>query len=107
MGIVEYIHSSDAKKAFQNLAYSKFKHTPLYLEWAPVGVLSGEVTAKPEEEEEEEEEGGEYDEENEDEEEDAEGKVLFVKNLNFDTNEAKLKAIFSSCGKVSEATIAK
>jgi len=103
--IVEYIEASDAKKAFQNLAYSKFKHTPLYLEWAPVGVLSGEVTAK-EEEQEDDEAGEESDEENENEEE-AEGKVLFVKNLNFDTNEAKLKAIFSSCGKVSEATIAK
>ena len=30
-----------------------------------------------------------------------------MKNLNFDTVEAKLKAIFSSCGKVTEATIAK
>jgi len=104
--IVEYIDSSDAKKAFQNLAYSKFKHTPLYLEWAPVGVLSGEVTAKPEEED-EEKDGEESDDDDENDEEDAEGKVLFVKNLNFDTNEAKLKAIFSSCGKVSEATIAK
>merc|ERR1712168_1435901 len=105
--IVEYIDASDAKKAFQNLAYSKFKHTPLYLEWAPVGVLSGEVTAKKEEEEEKKEGSGEEGEEEEEEEEETEGKVLFIKNLNFDTNEAKLKAIFSSCGKVSEATIAK
>lgn len=104
--VVEYIEAAAAKKAFQNLAYSKFKHTPLYIEWAPVGVLSGEVTAKDEVEE-DDKENEDSDEDDEAEEEDSEGKVLFVKNLNFDTNEAKLKAIFSSCGKVSEATIAK
>lgn len=33
--IIEYLDSSEAKKAFKKLAYTKFKNLPLYLEWAP------------------------------------------------------------------------
>lgn len=100
--IIEFISSTDAKQAFLNLAYSKFKHTPLYLEWAPVDVLSGEVTKEEpvEKESESEEESG-------DDAETPEGTVIFVKNLNFASAEDKLKTIFTSCGKVKEATIAK
>jgi multiple RNA-binding domain-containing protein 1 len=32
---VEFIEPSEARKAFTRLAYTKFKHLPLYLEWAP------------------------------------------------------------------------
>ncbi|CAD5226690.1 unnamed protein product [Bursaphelenchus xylophilus] len=39
-GIVEFKLSSDAKKSFKNLAYSKYKTQPLYLEWAPIDVFS-------------------------------------------------------------------
>jgi len=34
--LVEYDHVSDARRAFRRLAYKKFKHVPLYLEWAPM-----------------------------------------------------------------------
>jgi hypothetical protein len=34
-GIVEFLEPSEAKTAFTKLAYTKFKHLPLYLEWAP------------------------------------------------------------------------
>jgi multiple RNA-binding domain-containing protein 1 len=33
--IVEFLEPSEAKAAFTKLAYTKFKHLPLYLEWAP------------------------------------------------------------------------
>mmetsp|Transcript_1883 Transcript_1883/g.2049 ORF Transcript_1883/g.2049 Transcript_1883/m.2049 type:complete len:622 (+) Transcript_1883:3-1868(+) len=36
IAMVEYGHSTDAKKAFRNLAYRRFKHVPIYLEWAPL-----------------------------------------------------------------------
>lgn len=39
-GLVEFIHNSEAKTAFRQLAYSKFKHLPLYLEWAPDKVFT-------------------------------------------------------------------
>uniref|UniRef100_A0AAX7SGH1 Probable RNA-binding protein 19 n=1 Tax=Astatotilapia calliptera TaxID=8154 RepID=A0AAX7SGH1_ASTCA len=42
--IVEFLESTEAKRAFTRMAYSKFHHVPLYLEWAPVGVF----VAKPE-----------------------------------------------------------
>ncbi|XP_027628925.1 probable RNA-binding protein 19 [Tupaia chinensis] len=38
--IVEFLEPLEARKAFRQLAYSKFHHVPLYLEWAPTGVFS-------------------------------------------------------------------
>jgi multiple RNA-binding domain-containing protein 1 len=35
LAIVEFMDPSEARNAFTRLAYSKFKHLPLYLEWAP------------------------------------------------------------------------
>lgn len=37
--IVEFLEPLEARKAFRHLAYSKFHHVPLYLEWAPIGVF--------------------------------------------------------------------
>lgn len=56
-GIVEFLDSGEAKKAFRNLAYSRFKSMPLYLEWAPVQVFKTEFTAKAEEVEDEKADG--------------------------------------------------
>ena len=36
IAMVEYSHATDAKRAFKKLAYKRFKHVPLYLEWAPL-----------------------------------------------------------------------
>ena len=36
IALVQYGHHSDAKKAFKRLAYRRFKHVPIYLEWAPL-----------------------------------------------------------------------
>jgi len=36
IAMVEYGHATDAKRAFRKLAYKRFKHVPLYLEWAPL-----------------------------------------------------------------------
>uniref|UniRef100_A0A3Q1AU56 Probable RNA-binding protein 19 n=1 Tax=Amphiprion ocellaris TaxID=80972 RepID=A0A3Q1AU56_AMPOC len=123
--IIEFLEPSEAKRAFTRLAYSKFHHVPLYLEWAPVGVF---VAAKPEpgktdqtlinlthflgfnkeeavKEEKKKEEEEEDDEEEE--EESAPGSTLFIKNLNFSTKEDKLQETFSKCGKVTSCTISK
>lgn len=32
---MEFVEPSEARTAFKRLAYSKFKTSPLYLEWAP------------------------------------------------------------------------
>uniref|UniRef100_A0A8C5E2B7 RRM domain-containing protein n=1 Tax=Gouania willdenowi TaxID=441366 RepID=A0A8C5E2B7_GOUWI len=99
--IIEFLEPTEAKRAFTKLAYSKFHHVPLYLEWAPVGVFSA---AKPSPDEVEEKDDDDDDEE---EEEEAQGSTLFIKNLNFSTTEDKLQETFSKCGKVKTCTISK
>uniref|UniRef100_A0AAR2K7R6 RRM domain-containing protein n=1 Tax=Pygocentrus nattereri TaxID=42514 RepID=A0AAR2K7R6_PYGNA len=121
--IVEFLEPTEAKRAFTRLAYTKFQHVPLYLEWAPVAVFStpkspclallfvepeavskagvGEQTDKQKQEEEEEEK------EEEDEEESLPGSTLFIKNLNFSTTEETLQETFSKCGVVKICTISK
>ncbi|KAJ3207744.1 putative RNA-binding protein 19 [Dinochytrium kinnereticum] len=37
IALVEFLEENEAKVAFRKLAYSKYRHLPLYLEWAPVG----------------------------------------------------------------------
>ncbi|XP_055405474.1 probable RNA-binding protein 19 isoform X2 [Bubalus kerabau] len=46
--IVEFLEPLEARKAFRHLAYSKFHHVPLYLEWAPMGVFSSPTPQKEE-----------------------------------------------------------
>ena len=40
VALVEFLAASDARKAFKRLAYTRFQHVPLYLEWAPVKVCA-------------------------------------------------------------------
>ncbi|XP_042765774.1 probable RNA-binding protein 19 isoform X1 [Panthera leo] len=46
--IVEFLEPLEARRAFRHLAYSKCRHVPLYLEWAPVGVFSSSAPQKKE-----------------------------------------------------------
>lgn len=111
--IVEFLEPTEAKRAFMKLAYTKFQHVPLYLEWAPVAVFTtprtpkaapvtedaaAEKTAKEEEED---------DDDDDDEEESLPGSTLFIKNLNFSTTEETLRETFSKCGVVKVCTISK
>lgn len=111
--IVEFEHNTEAKSAFRKLAYSKFEHVPLYLEWAPLNVF---IEPKEREESKENEEvvSGEDNnklpvptDDTEQAEEPETEATLFVKNLRFETEEEELKSHFESMGKVVNATIAK
>ncbi|CAF3144105.1 unnamed protein product [Rotaria socialis] len=94
--LIVFEHPQEARQAFKQLSYRKFKdNRPLYLEWAPGNVLS--VHIKPEEKqhteslvEEEQEQEPVIQEE--------EVFTLFVKNLNFDTTDEDLEKHFSSIG---------
>ncbi|XP_030632510.1 putative RNA-binding protein 19 isoform X2 [Chanos chanos] len=126
--IVEFLEPTEAKRAFLRLAYTKFQHVPLYLEWAPVGVFTTpapsktkkhtaeansvsqdgapaqkdtDKTAGQDQEEEDDEE------EEEDDDESLPGATLFIKNLNFSTTEETLRQTFSKCGEVKSCTISK
>ncbi|NXX36963.1 RBM19 protein, partial [Nicator chloris] len=134
--IVEFLEPTEAKQAFTRLAYSKFHSTPLYLEWAPMGVflspapqkkkagvpgkedeaglvpvgfillVSGEALNDSEKAAAQEEEEEEEDEE-EEEEENIPGCTLFIKNLNFATTEDTLKETFCKVGALKSCTISK
>lgn len=121
--IVEFLEPTEAKRAFTKLAYSKFRHIPMFLEWVPMGVFSGpgkkhpEVSDSKKEGSEQpttasgEKEEGKMDTEEEDEEdsedESSPGCTLFIKNLNFATTEETLREAFSKVGVVKSCTISK
>jgi multiple RNA-binding domain-containing protein 1 len=102
--LVEYGHANDARRAFRRLAYKKFKHIPLYLEWAPMSeeareqkqttpaadghvvkdvvdkdlksnVVSTNETA-----------------------DESVSQSIYIKNLNFQTTEDQLKSAFAKAG---------
>ncbi|XP_043270528.1 probable RNA-binding protein 19 [Venturia canescens] len=120
--LVEFLEPSEARKAFTKLAYTKFKHLPLYLEWAPdksfnapakpVGQkLQGSDKSRIEKNADEKKGDSapmeaSIDEEGEDEDEPEPDTTLFVKNLNFSTTDESLKNYFSKCGKLHYATVA-
>ncbi|XP_023814266.1 probable RNA-binding protein 19 isoform X2 [Oryzias latipes] len=106
--IIEFLEPTEAKRAFTRLAYSKFHHVPLYLEWAPVGVFVADQQKTVSNKEETVKEKKDLEKEEEDEEEDAvPGSTLFIKNLSFITTEEKLQETFSKCGKVKFCSISK
>ncbi|XP_072288983.1 probable RNA-binding protein 19 isoform X2 [Eucyclogobius newberryi] len=106
--IIEFLEPTEAKRAFTKLAYSKFHHIPLYLEWAPVGVFMAKPEPEKEKKEEEKKVAGDEDTDDDDEEEESvSGSTLFIKNLNFNTTEETLQERFSKCGKIISCTISK
>ena len=111
--LVEFLEPSQAKEAFRRLAYTKFKHIPLYLEWAPIGAIRPKKKMTKKEKEvdrevmdEDEKDVGEKREENEAAEV-GEGCTLFVKNLNFSSDEESLRGIFSRIGGLAKVEIAR
>lgn len=113
--LIKFEDPSEARKAFKKLAYSKFKHLPLYLEWAPENVIKTEE--KPEElkvEEEEEKvdesvptpvdepkpEQLKEDDEDEDDTPPEPNTTLFIKNINFETTETTLRDAFKHLGSI-------
>lgn len=114
--LVEFLEPSEARKAFTKLAYTKYKHLPLYLEWAPDNSFTSAPAKKDKTREartdrkkkEKSEETGKQTEkpetmnginkrekEDEEEEEAEPDTTLFVKNINFATTEEQLKTV---CG---------
>uniref|UniRef100_W5MP23 Probable RNA-binding protein 19 n=1 Tax=Lepisosteus oculatus TaxID=7918 RepID=W5MP23_LEPOC len=112
--IVEFLEPAEAKRAFSRLAYTKFQHVPLYLEWAPMGVFTQPAPAKQEQPPTDSEQVPESEsktaaeaQSSEEEEESIPGCTLFIKNLSFSTTEETLKSVFSKCGAVKSCTISK
>jgi multiple RNA-binding domain-containing protein 1 len=79
---VEYLEAQDARRAFTKFAYFKFNNVPLYLEWAPVGMLQ-----KPKNS------GANKDDEHEEMDDDS-TQTLYLANLPFSATEAHVKQLF-------------
>ncbi|EGZ26394.1 hypothetical protein PHYSODRAFT_484800 [Phytophthora sojae] len=115
LAVVEFLEPSEARKAFRSLAYKKYQHVPLYLEWAPVKVFDRPATASSSAKAPTSEQKGikstsavvpDVDDEGDTAVGDA-SHTICVKNLNFTTKEAALEKIFERCGKLRKVTVAR
>lgn len=114
--LVEYGHATDARRAFRRLAYKKFKHVPLYLEWAPMKEADDKTqnSSKGDEDATKDAQKKSKQDSNNDGivvkkglvEEDPSNEAadtgisqtVYIKNLNFSTTEDKLKKAFTKAG---------
>lgn len=118
--LIEFMTPTEARKAFLKLAYTKFKHVPLYLEWAPENTFKSEsastkseaVASEPMETEEpqvkpevkpvepvkEEDEFADIPVEAE--------TTLFLRNLNFKTREDGIRDHFKRIGMIHSIQVA-
>ncbi|CCI42527.1 unnamed protein product [Albugo candida] len=106
VALIEFVEASEARKAFRSLAYRKYQHVPLYLEWAPLHVFTtksiesqrtnpGIVEADLMDEQIGEAPCVEL------------RNTLCLKNLSFTTRESTLETYFGRFGKLRKVTIAK
>uniref|UniRef100_A0A1B0GB28 RRM domain-containing protein n=1 Tax=Glossina morsitans morsitans TaxID=37546 RepID=A0A1B0GB28_GLOMM len=130
--IIEYCDAGEARQAFKKLAYSKFKSVPLYLEWAPENTLLGDnrtstvdilteekntqdkknikQTEQLESQEDHQKENTEKPEEEHEEEDDTcpePNTTLFLRNINFKTEQETIYNHFKSLGAIHTVEIAK
>ena len=134
IAVVEWLEPGDARKAFKGLAYKRYRHVPIYVEWAPEGIFTGDqpvgtVNGAPARTP--KIDGGGLglqkmrerdaiviakaknsdDDDDGDDAGDAEATRLFVKGLSFNTTDASLRAHFlraaaAASGRVLAATVA-
>ena len=100
LAICEYVNKKHAENCIKHLSYYELDGEPLYLEFAPEGLISAEPKEKDKNEKKDREiiDINEEDEEKKEDNEinlvEGQGKILFVKNLDFSTNEKQLKKFF-------------
>ena len=108
LAICEYVNKKHAENCIKHLSYYELDGEPLYLEFAPEGLVNESKDKKNINKNIEEEEKpkdiiniNESEDENDEDKKDEginlvenQGKILFVKNLDFSTNEKQLKKFF-------------
>lgn len=104
VALVEYVEPVEARNAFKSLAYKKFMHLPLYLEWAPLDVIdkkkameSLSASILSNEKQQSSHNGDDIDNELDDDDGNA-FSTLYVKNLSFQSTESSLTSHISSVG---------
>ncbi|KAE9348294.1 Multiple RNA-binding domain-containing protein 1 [Phytophthora fragariae] len=115
LAVVAFLEPSEARKAFRSLAYKKYQHVPLYLEWAPVKVFDRPASASSSAKAPASQQKGikttstvvpGVDDDGDTAVGDA-SHTICVKNLNFITKEATLEKIFEHCGQLRKVTVAR
>ncbi|CAI5717880.1 unnamed protein product [Peronospora destructor] len=115
LAVVEFLEPSEARKAFRSLAYKKYQHVPLYLEWAPIKVFDQPASASSSVKPSASDQKGvkttsavvpDVDDDGDSAVGDA-CHTICVKNLNFSTKEADLEKIFARCGKLRKVSVAR
>lgn len=100
MCIVQYLNAEDAKKAFTGLAYKNYLGMPIYLEWAPCHLYKKHAPTidnlNTQTSNYEEEEPNCYEDDSNDM-VDGLHASIYIKNLNFITNNEKLHQLMSGC----------
>lgn len=111
VALLEYEHPTEARSVFRKLAYKRFQHVPLYLEWAPLAAL--QVKEEDQTKDNINETGNDEESKNtldrnhncvHDDDDDIQmdsfsiNQSIFVKNLNFATTEDELFNHFTSAG---------
>jgi multiple RNA-binding domain-containing protein 1 len=109
MAVVEFLEPSEGRRAFQSLAYRRFKDSLIYLEKAPIGIFkdpTAGVALKDKKADSNDSVGGTSagildlkttaGKNNDQDDEDLSAvATLFVKNLNFETTPESLRKVFS------------
>uniref|UniRef100_K3WZ46 RRM domain-containing protein n=1 Tax=Globisporangium ultimum (strain ATCC 200006 / CBS 805.95 / DAOM BR144) TaxID=431595 RepID=K3WZ46_GLOUD len=107
LALVEFFEPTEARKAFRSLAYKKYQHVPLYLEWAPVKVFNKDAIKSTKIDAKGIKSTAIVPDVNDDENAADANNTICVKNLSFATKEQGLEKLFKQCGKLRKVTIAR
>ena len=101
IAIAEFLESNEARRAFQGLAYKRYRHVPLYVEWAPKDIFKTSKKNELGDDDDDDDRTTKFNKETsnkDDVEEDPEekSKVLFVKNIDFSTTDESFLQFFEN-----------
>jgi multiple RNA-binding domain-containing protein 1 len=109
VALIDFIEPTEARAAFKGLSYRKYHNVPIYLEWAPTGIIdkgkaalakkiaAGKKTADLDEKSNPAVRKNKEEKEKEKEDEES-FSTLFVKNLNFTSDEESLRSHIENLG---------
>ena len=101
IAIAEFLESNEARRAFQGLAYKRYRHVPLYVEWAPKDIFKTSKKNELGDDDDDDDRTTKFNKEtsNKDDVEEVpeeKSKVLFVKNIDFATTDESFLQFFEN-----------
>jgi len=100
IAIAEFLESNEARRAFQGLAYKRYRHVPLYVEWAPKDIFKTSKKKNDDDDDDTTETNDErrtkFNKDDDFEDNEEKSKVLFVKNIDFATTDESFLQFFEN-----------